>query len=211
MLRTRLFASVLLLATGTLAVAAIRPSTQEPVEPTKQHEMLMKSVGEWEGTATLFVPGMPSTPVPATETVAAFGPFWTTTDFKSVLMGVPYNGRGSFGYDPAKGKFLGTWIDSLSPNLSVMEGDFDEASRSITMRWEGPDMTGTIVPQRSVNVMGEDSYTMTFFMGEGEGNQEHGDQDDAQSRQAGRGWQPPIAVPARAASRRPPPATLRAA
>jgi hypothetical protein len=35
---------------------------------------------------------------------------------------------GSTGFDPMKGKYVGTWIDSMSPTMMVLEGDFD-ASR----------------------------------------------------------------------------------
>ncbi|MEM7307464.1 MAG: DUF1579 family protein [Planctomycetota bacterium] len=174
MLRSRILAPVLLLAAGTLGFAAMLPATQEPIPPTAHHQRLMDGVGMWEGTIAMMVPGFDSTPQKATEKVEAFGSYWTNTHFQCEFMGQPYHGRGSFGFDPKSGKHLGTWIDTMSPHLSVMEGEFDEGTKTLTMHWDAPDMTGEIRPHRSVTVYKGDSpdtmsYTMSFFVGEGEG------------------------------------------
>lgn len=169
MLRSRLAVTLLALTAGTVAVAAVQPLFQEMPQPTEQHQLIQKGVGDWEGTVTMFHPGMPTEPAPATEKVTALGGFWTTSHFKSEFMGMPYSGHGQFGYDPAKKKYVSTWIDSMSSFLSVTEGEYDEKTNSMTMHWVAPGMTGEMEKHRSVNVIGENSYVMTFFLGEGEG------------------------------------------
>lgn len=171
MLRTRIATVLCSLAGGALALAAVRPAlVQEHAEvPTQEHRMLQKGAGDYEGTITMFMPGMDATPMPATETVEPFGAFWTTVSFESEFMDTPYHGRGTVGYSANKGKFVGTWYDGMSSHLSYMEGDYDEASGKLIMRWEAPDMMGVTKPHRSERVETENGYTMTFFIGDGEG------------------------------------------
>ena len=172
MLRNRLFVSALFVAAGSLAVAAVVParSAQAPVAPTEFHKQLLSSVGNWEGTLTMFMPGMPAEPTPAKEKVEAIGGFWTQSHFECSFMGMPYHGTGFNGYDPAKKKHLGTWIDNMGPALAVMEGEMD-ANKKLVMRYEAPDqMTGAMTAHRIETVFGDNHYTSTFFQGAGEGN-----------------------------------------
>lgn len=154
------------------SVAAVRPAAlfgQEMQMPTpgEEHEMLLKSAGEWTGTITMHMEGMPSMPNKATETVEAFGGFWTMSHFKCDFMGMSYEGRGSVGYDQMKKKYIGTWQDNMSSFLSVMEGDYDEDTNQMVMEWEAPTMSGEMAPHRSVMTHDENSYKMEFFLEEG--------------------------------------------
>lgn len=153
---------------GALSLAAATPLLLQDMEmpqPTAEHAMVQKAVGHWEGTVTMSYPGMPETPTPATEDVRSAGPFWVLSDFRSTFMEAPYEGHGAFGYDPGRGKYVGTWLDNMSSYLSIMEGEYDEATYTLTMTWNAPDMTGEIVPHRSEQVMGDEAYTMSFFTG----------------------------------------------
>ena len=170
MLRQSLATGALVLATSTFSTALQPAATQEHMmpQPTDQHMLLQKLVGKFEGTMTMFQPGMPATPAPATETIASVGKFWTTTRFECEFMGMPYVGSGYTGYDPEKKKYVGMWLDNTSATATPMEGSWDEAKKAIVMHWTGPDMTGELVPHRSENVMSEDGYVMTFFQGKEE-------------------------------------------
>ncbi|MFG0319092.1 MAG: DUF1579 family protein, partial [Planctomycetota bacterium JB042] len=66
--------------------------------------------------------------------------------------------------------FVGTWIDNMSSYLAVMEGEKDEQTGAIVMRWMAPDgMTGLMVPHRNEVKATEDRSVSTFYVGEGEG------------------------------------------
>lgn len=167
---SRLVASTLFVTLGALAVASVRSTVQEPIQPTEHHRGILKGVGEWEGTLTAYMPGAPAEPVAAREVVVPVGEFWTQSRFECDFMGMPYIGTGCVGYDVAKKKFVGTWIDSMSTSIAMMEGERDAETGALVMRWEAPDgMSGELVPHRSVTVETGDSYTSTFYMGEGEG------------------------------------------
>ena len=72
--------------------------------------------------------------------------FWTVSLFESEFMGMPFRGRSTLGYDPQKKKWVGTWVDSMSPSMFVMEGGYDAAGKVLTMHCRGPHMaTGEMV------------------------------------------------------------------
>jgi hypothetical protein len=48
-----------------------------------------------------------------------------------------FTGRGLDGYDPARKKYVGVWVDSMSPAPLVSEGTFDAAGKVLTMTGEG--------------------------------------------------------------------------
>ncbi len=132
-------------------------------EPTEHHALIQRGVGEWAGTVTMLVPGLPETPIPATESVRSAGPFWTVSVFRSDFMGESYEGNGSRGYDPSTGKFQSTWLDSRSSYLSIMEGAYDPETRTMTSTWDAPDMRGEMTPHRSEQVFSKNAYAMTFY------------------------------------------------
>jgi len=169
--RTCIATCTFLLAAGALAVAAVRPAlfSQDMPQPGDQHKQLLASVGEWQGTLTTFMPGQPATPAPATQVTEAIGGFWTQSRFTCDFMGMPYLGTGVEGYDESKKKYVGTWVDNMSSYLAIMEGEMDAKGEKLTMRWKAPDMTGAIVPHRAETTHTKDSYTSTFYAGEGEG------------------------------------------
>ena len=151
---------------GTLTVAVAGPALFQEMtmpSPTEHHAQLQKSVGHWEGTITMTMPGMGEMVSPASEDVRSGGPFWTISDFKSDMGGMPYSGHGCHGFDPEKGKYVSTWIDNMTSYLNVMEGSLDEESGMIVMEWNAPDMTGAMAPHRSEQKMSDDAYTMTFY------------------------------------------------
>jgi len=170
MLRTLLASSAL--ALGALAYSTIRatPLTQDAPTATEHHDSLLRRVGRWEGTLTAFMPGVPSEPAPAQERVIGIGEFWTQAIFNCEFMGAPYRGTGCLGYDPVKQKYVGTWIDSGSSELAMMEGERDPETQALTMRWSSLDpATGNPVPHRSVTTLEKGKRTTTFYMGDGEG------------------------------------------
>jgi hypothetical protein len=53
---------------------------------------------------------------------------WIRNDFE--LDG--YAGHGTWGWDPRKGRYVGTWVDSNSDYVRLDEGIYDRASRTLT-------------------------------------------------------------------------------
>ena len=157
-------------AAAVAATAGLLPvspfgMTQEPEmeKPTKEHELLQESIGEWKGVVKMTMPGAEGEAMEVSETISAIGPFWTTSDFGGDFMGMPFLGRAVMGYDGQAKKFVGTWCDSTSSYLAVMEGTADMKTGAITMNWMQPLMgMGDPVPHSSVTTVTDDSYVSKF-------------------------------------------------
>ncbi len=100
-------------------------------KPTKQHEMLKKDVGKWTAEMKMYMAAdAPPMVMPCTEVNAMLeNDLWLLSEFESG----PFKGRGQFGYDPNKKKFVGTWIDNMNAEMGVMEGDYNEATDELVM------------------------------------------------------------------------------
>lgn len=165
MKRFYLSAAAVLLA-GSAAFAAVTTYTaQAPAEPSAEHKMIQKSVGTYEGVVTMLAPGMEGETNTAKEVVTAHGPFFVKSDFTMPMgPGMNYEGHGVFGYSAASKKHVGTWIGNNEDHLAIMEGDYDEKTNTLTMRWKAPNMmTKELTNHHSELVRTEDAYTMTFF------------------------------------------------
>ncbi|HXK12657.1 MAG TPA: DUF1579 domain-containing protein [Vicinamibacteria bacterium] len=135
-------AACLLLSAVALPALAQMPAMPQP---GPEHEMLKKDVGTWDATVESFMaPGAPATVSKGTETVTMMGGFWQLTEFKSEMMGQPFEGRGTTGYDPAKKKFVGTWVDTMTPSYYTVEATYDAAKRTMSTVMEGPDPSGQV-------------------------------------------------------------------
>jgi hypothetical protein len=153
--------SLSLVALGSsLALAQMPPMPQ----PGPEHEMLKKDVGTWDATVEMFMaPGAPPSVSKGTETVTMLGGFWQVTEFKSEMMGQPFEGRGAMGYDPAKKKYVGTWVDTMTPAYYTVEGTYDAATKTMTAVMEGPDPSGAVTKTRETTEW-KDADTRVFTM-----------------------------------------------
>ena len=93
-------------------------------QPSEQHQHMAADAGVWEGEMQMWMtPDAEPMTMPVTETNTMLdGGLWLFSDFQSG----PYQGRGTFGYDVTKEKFVGTWVDNMSSHMSVMQGEMNE-------------------------------------------------------------------------------------
>ena len=101
------------LATAGLATGAFAQETKkEPAagaamelpKPGPEHEILKKDEGVWDATVeATMAPGAPPAVSKGVETVKATGGgLWYVSDFKSEMMGQPFEGHGVTGYDRSR-------------------------------------------------------------------------------------------------------------
>ncbi len=150
----------------SLLVLAVPALAQMPAMPAPgpEHEMLKKDVGTWDATVEFFMaPGAPASVSKGTETVTMLGGFWQLTEFKSEMMGQPFEGRGATGYDPVRKKYVGTWIDTMTPGYYTVEGTYDAATKTMTATMEGPDPSGVVTKTKETTEW-KDADTRVFTM-----------------------------------------------
>ena len=138
-------------------------------KPTAEHKILAADEGTWDATVKSFQNGPESAPMVSkgveVNTVITGG-LWISSTFKGDFGGMPFEGRGQFGYDPAKKKYVGTWIDSMSPSLSVLEGTYDDKTKTMTYTGDGVcPIDGSKLAQRMVTTMKADgTREFTLYM-----------------------------------------------
>jgi hypothetical protein len=129
-------------AAGQAEEQAAEPAGDFPEMPAprKEHEWLSRFVGEWESTAEVTpVPGQPAMKCQGKETVRSLGGFWILAEGKSEMPGGgPFTHIMTLGYDAEKGKYVGTWVDSMSGYLWKYEGEVDPTGNILTLYSEGP-------------------------------------------------------------------------
>ena len=151
------------LSLSFLAVPALAQAPPMP-QPGPEHAMLKQDVGVWDATVEMFMkPGEPPSVSKGTEIVTMVGGFWQVSDFKSEMMGMPFEGRGATGYDPVRKKYVGTWIDTMTPGYYTVEGTYDPATKTMTATMEGPDPTGVVTKTKETTEWKDDG-TRVFTM-----------------------------------------------
>lgn len=139
-------------------------SAQEMPKPTAEHQKLAASVGTWDAVIEMTgEDGKPQTSKGVSEVKAGPGGFFVIDDFNATLMGGPFVGHGVTGWDAAKGKCIGTWVDSMSGHMMVLEGTLSADGKTLTMTGSGPGPTGEMVAHRMVTTT-KDANTRVFEM-----------------------------------------------
>lgn len=141
---------------------------------TEHHKILAEEAGTWSAEMKIFIPGLdePITGEGSENNRLLGNGLWVISDFKASISGQPFEGHGTFGYDSAKGKYVGTWIDSMTTSVAIMEGTYDEATKTFTYLTEMPGPDGAMVRTKMTSVTREDgSRLFTSFTADGEGDE----------------------------------------
>ena len=103
----------------------------------------LKKLDAWVGTWDAEVSMMGQTSK-GTETCRMdCGGYWLTTEFTGSFMGMPFQGKGFTGFDAAKKRFSGAWVDSCgSPMSTFTNGEFSKDGKSFTAVVDGVGMDG---------------------------------------------------------------------
>lgn len=134
---SNLFSAVF--ALGLLCATASAQQQPELPGPEKEHQWLQKFVGEWTTTSKGSM-GPDQPPMECTGTIKSrmIGGFWVVNEMKSTVQGAPMQGLQTIGYDAAKKKYVGTWVDSMMNHMWHYEGTVDESGKTLTLEAEGP-------------------------------------------------------------------------
>ncbi|MEM8944099.1 MAG: DUF1579 domain-containing protein [Planctomycetota bacterium] len=131
-------ATLAILVVATYTACADHHEVDSPSTPKIGHQTLLREVGTWDAeTKTWIDPDAPPVISRGVEINQMLGEYWVVGVYESELFGKPFRGQSQVGYDPAKKKFIGTWIDSMSPALNRLEGTMKD--NSLTMFATGVD------------------------------------------------------------------------
>lgn len=157
------FAFALLLISFAAASTAFAVDPPQPPPVEKEHKWLAQLAGEWETAAEAMIePGKPPMKCTGTENARMIGNHWIVSEINNKEFGM--TGIMTVGYDPAKKKFIGTWVDSMSNHMWKYEGSLDETGKILTLEAEGPNMAepGKMAKYRDVTeVKSKDHKVLT--------------------------------------------------
>jgi Protein of unknown function (DUF1579) len=137
-------------------------------QPTPEHERMARNVGAWDATIKSWMQGPDSEPMVSkgVETIKLMpGGLWSLSEFHGKFGDADFHGAGQTGYDPAKKKYIGTWVDSMETSIMMMEGDFDPQTKTLTMYSKGTGPNGTPYDAKTVEVHKDGEHRVfTMFM-----------------------------------------------
>ena len=100
-------------------------------------EVLAMEEGVWDAEITTMMPGADGKVEKAVskgvETNRLLAGKWIISDFKGEFGGFAFEGHGVNGFDEKKGKYVGTWVDTMSAQIDKLEGTYDEKTKTITL------------------------------------------------------------------------------
>ena len=128
---------------------------QEGPQPTAEHKRLASNVGTWDATIKSWMQGPDAEPTVSkgVEIIKLMpGGLWALSEFHGKFGEMDFHGAGQSGYDPGKKKYIGTWVDSISPTIMIMEGDFDPQTHTLTSYAKGAGPSGAPYDAKMVEV-----------------------------------------------------------
>lgn len=137
--------------------------TAQAATPAAEHKQLATRAGTWNAVIEMNADPQAAKSKGTSQQTMACGGLWLIDDFHADLGGMPFHGHGTTGYDPAKGKYVGSWVDSMSTALMTLEGSYDKAGKVLTMTGMAPGPDGKPVLHRFVTTH-RDAATDVFEM-----------------------------------------------
>ena len=134
-------------------------------KPQKEHQWLAQLAGEWNASITAKPgPEAPEIKAEATQSAKMIGDRWLIATGDGEMMGQPMTSILTLGYDPAKEKYVGTFISSCGNELWTYEGAVSEDGKTLVLETEGPNMMSpgeTSGYRETIAFKDKDHYTFT--------------------------------------------------
>lgn len=127
--------------------------------PGDVHQMIAKSDGKWNAEISFYMnPDSPSVSQAVCENKMILGGRYQQSTYKGNIQGMPFEGIGTLAYDNSRKLYVSTWIDNMGTGMMYLEGNFDQASNTLTMKGKAVDvMTGKDIQVRETFKMIDDN------------------------------------------------------
>ena len=146
-------------------------------KPGPEHERLKRMVGEFDVESELVMqPGAPPQKSKGKhKATMIMGGRYLLGDYTGEMMGTEFHGAGLTGYDNAKKKYFGTWIDDMGTGMMVAEGTCSPDGKVMTLKGEYDDpLTRQKHKYRWVTtVLSDDKHVFEWFDGDKDGKNEY--------------------------------------
>jgi hypothetical protein len=146
--------------------AAVNKAWMEYATPGAMHKWMEKTNGTWEGEVSQWM-AADAPPMKANATnvqSSALGGRYVTAKFTSTMMGQPFEGMSTMGYNNAKKMFVSTWVDNMGTGIVQMSGNYNEATKTLMLKGLQTDfMTGKDMDiSEEMKMIDDNTYIMTM-------------------------------------------------
>jgi hypothetical protein len=113
-------------------------------EATSEHAWLLQLVGNWDFDSECQMgPDQPPMKSMGQQATTALGALWSVAELTHEAPdGQPVKSIMMLGYDPARGRFIGTFAASCMTHLWLYDGQLDATRKILTLDTEGPCFSG---------------------------------------------------------------------
>lgn len=115
--------------------ATMMKNWQEYMTPGDMHKMMASWDGTWEGDVTMTM--MPGAPEQKSKSTAVnkmiMNGLYQQSSHSGDMMGMPFSGQSTVGFDVHRKEFVSTWIDNMGSGIMVLKGPWDPATKTITL------------------------------------------------------------------------------
>ena len=156
--------------------ATMMKNWQDYMTPGEVHKMMASWDGTWISEVTMWMkPGAPAqTSTGTTVNKMALGGRYQESVNKGTMMGMPYEGHGTLGYDNAKKVFESTWVDNMGTGIMKMSGPWDAPTKSVTLTGKEMDpMSGSEKDFKETFSVVDDNTQMMAMYGPGPDGKEY--------------------------------------
>lgn len=124
--------------------AAAAKAWENYATPGEMQKWMASQSGKWTCAITSW-PAPDAPALPPEESSAdikmILGGRYQEASYKGKMMGMDFEGRSLMGYDNAKKVFVTTWMDNMGTGIMMLEGPYDEATKTIHMSGKMTDPT----------------------------------------------------------------------
>lgn len=113
--------------------------------PGALHKILAKYDGNWTGATTTWMEegGQPVKSTSECANKMILGRRYQLGNYKGYFMGMLFEGMSIMGYDNAKKKFVGAWINNMGTGIMTAEGVWNPSKKSVEFKGKAADPTQT--------------------------------------------------------------------
>ncbi len=131
----------------------------------EEHRQLARLVGEWKVEAKSYYanPDQPETSEGTATFRLLMGGRYLQQNFRGQFGGRSYRGMGVSGYDNAKKKFIGMWIDNMGTGMLTTEGAYNEETHELVETGVASSPSGEEKMKMVSRYVDDDQFTFTMY------------------------------------------------
>ena len=147
---------------------AAMEAMQKLGSPSEGHQALESLAGDWTYTLEYWMAPdqAPDTMSGTVSGEMVYGGRFLKQEYAGESHGQPFEGTGLTGYDNIRNEYQGVWYDNMATGMMISTGQFDAASKTLTMKGDfSCPMTGNAhMPYRSVwKITGDNTSTYESY------------------------------------------------